>query len=718
MQFVFNNFVLDCEQRVLWAQGQVVPLSPKVFDTLRLLVQAGGRIVTKKEFMDELWPDSFVEDGNLTQNIFILRKVLGTSADGRPYIETVPRRGYRFMGPIHNALGTVPSVDLPPLSDPPTADDPSSRSSAESLPSAELLPPASRRNLYLVTIASLILVTLVSGLSAVMRWRNQPRVGASLRLTNDGGRKDLSISRATLVTDGRDLFFTEEKEGRPILAQVSVNGGETSYTTVPAPNNHLVSLGPGGRFLLFGSDWQVLPAVPLLSRNLATGDFTSVFDLHAQDAVWSADGTKLAFSQPGKLFVRSRDGSISLIATVQGVIYWPRWSPDGKTIRFSENYEGYHDRLWQVDANGGNLHQLFTGQSDSNHVCCGSWTASGRSFVYLSIQANNNSIHVRPGVEGGWNLFAQEPIDIPAAPLDQWTAPVPSADGKHLYAIGEQLHGRLVRIDPLTRRTEPFIGGISAEGVAFSPDHADIVWTSYPEGTLWRSHSDGSARVQLSQAPLIARFPHWSPDGSAIVFVAARPGTDWRLYSVPANGGAITPILQESNGQGVATWSPDSKSLVFGHLVDGAKSRTSFFGIETLRLSDRKATFIPGSAGMWTARWSPDGRYISAVTIDNQTLKLYDMQTGTWTDLAHGSINDVAWSPDSTSLFFDAALGAEPVLYRVRLSDRKVETYATLNNFRRAGFFAPWLGVAPDGSPILLEDSSIQEVYSLAIDLR
>jgi hypothetical protein len=105
------------------------------------------------------------------------------------------------------------------------------------------------------------------------------------------------------------------------------------------------------------------------------------------------------------------------------------------------------------------------------------------------------------------------------------------------------------------------------------------------------------------------------------------------------------------------------------------------------------------------------------VTEDNQTLRLYDMQKGLWSDLAHSNINDVVWSPDSKSLFFDTNLGSDPALYRVRLSDRKLELWATLKDLRRAGFFAPWLGMAPDGSPILLEDVSIQELYSIALNL-
>ena len=468
---------------------------------------------------------------------------------------------------------------------------------------------------------------------------------------------------------------------------------------------------------------------PLISKDFTTGAFTPIFNLRAHDASWSHDGKQLAYAQYGELFVRSADGSTRLVASVKGLLYWLRWSPDDRRLRFSENYDGDHDRIWQVDGSGANLHPLFAQQADKDRVCCGSWTPSGRAFLYLSNEFHSSSIHVRPESSGvvdrllrwvKWDR-QQSSIDIPAAPLDTWGAPAPGLDGKHVYAVGEQLRGKLVRIDPATRKPEPYLGGISAEGVSFSPDHSELVWTAYPEGTLWRSRIDGTHRMQLTQGPLIARFPHWSPDGGTIVFIAARPGLDWQLYTVPANGpasgGQAKLLLQESIGQGVATWSPDGKALAFGHILDLSQARIRAFAIETYRLSGGKASILPESSGLWTARWSPDGRYLSAVTRDNQTLKLYNMQTGTWSDLAKGSINDVVWTLDSKYLFFDTAFGSKPVLYRVRISNRKLESFANLENIRRAGFFAPWVGVAPDGAPILLEDTSIEELYSIAVNL-
>src|SRR5438128_4264517 len=102
--YEFGIFRLDTAERVLLRSGRVVPLTPKVFDTLALLVQKSGHVVGKDELMNEVWPDSFVEESNLTQNIFVLRKVLGEDSDGRPFIETVPKRGYRFIASVRGVF--------------------------------------------------------------------------------------------------------------------------------------------------------------------------------------------------------------------------------------------------------------------------------------------------------------------------------------------------------------------------------------------------------------------------------------------------------------------------------------------------------------------------------------------------------------------------------------------------------------------------------------
>ncbi len=87
-----------------------VPLSPKVFEVLRVLVQNAGHLVEKERLLKEVWPDSFVEEGALNRSVSLLRKALGESQEGRDYIQTVPTRGYRFVAPVEDAVTTVPPL--------------------------------------------------------------------------------------------------------------------------------------------------------------------------------------------------------------------------------------------------------------------------------------------------------------------------------------------------------------------------------------------------------------------------------------------------------------------------------------------------------------------------------------------------------------------------------------------------------------------------------
>ena len=102
----FGPFHLDVRERRLSRGCDVIPLRLKVFDTLRVLVENAGRLVTKQELLDTVWPETTVEENNLNHNVSVLRKALGERATGQQYIETVPRVGYRFVAPVEAAVST------------------------------------------------------------------------------------------------------------------------------------------------------------------------------------------------------------------------------------------------------------------------------------------------------------------------------------------------------------------------------------------------------------------------------------------------------------------------------------------------------------------------------------------------------------------------------------------------------------------------------------
>src|SRR5579863_7081513 len=101
----FDAYRIDPEQRLLISGDSPIPLAPKVFDTLLVLVESGGCIVEKGELLKRVWPDTFVEEGSVARNISILRKALGENPDDQRYIQTIPKRGYRLIPPVR----TVPN---------------------------------------------------------------------------------------------------------------------------------------------------------------------------------------------------------------------------------------------------------------------------------------------------------------------------------------------------------------------------------------------------------------------------------------------------------------------------------------------------------------------------------------------------------------------------------------------------------------------------------
>src|ERR1051325_2115169 len=113
--FEFGPFRLDTTEKLLFKHGEPLPLAPKAFELLAILVKRSGHLVDKNDLLREIWPDSFVEESSLTQNIYVLRKVLSESHDEPRYIETVPRRGYRFVADVQ-AIGGDARLALEPRS--------------------------------------------------------------------------------------------------------------------------------------------------------------------------------------------------------------------------------------------------------------------------------------------------------------------------------------------------------------------------------------------------------------------------------------------------------------------------------------------------------------------------------------------------------------------------------------------------------------------------
>lgn len=556
--------------------------------------------------------------------------------------------------------------------------------------------PKGRR---IAVAAAVVVIVLIAAAALAYFWMQPPAapvLSNYVQLTHDGQPKGLGI------TDGSRLYLYWSAADYTGLAQMSVSGGEPQKLPILSSMNMSPrSLSPDGSELLVVDAHGIPPMGPLWSIPILGGSPRRLGDLAGNGGDWSPDGKWLAYSDASNIYLANADGSEThkLVALNNtDVVMYLMWSPDGAYLRFTEaNFSTGARTIWQVSANGTNLHRLFPG-------CCGRWTADGKYFVFVL----RNQIWAVPR-RGSWPRPEPKPIQLTSSPM-ALSDPVPSKDGKKLFVMGATTRGQLMRYDLKSGRFVSFLGGISAEYVAFSKDGQSVAYVSYPEGTLWRSKADGSDPLQLTYADY-AFMPRWSPDGKEILFWESPVGKPSRIYEVSADGGTPRQLLPDDpSPQQDPNWSPDGSKIVFA-----GNSNDSASAVRILDLKTGKVSTLPGSQGMFSPRWSPDGRYIPALSRDSKTLSMFDLQTQKWVQLATAvTIGWLNWSKDGASLLFLGRLETtgETVL-KVRLSDRKVEQIVDLKNFVATGRYGSSLAVAPDDSPLLLRDAGTYDVYSL-----
>jgi len=303
-------------------------------------------------------------------------------------------------------------------------------------------------------------------------------------------------------------------------------------------------------------------------------------------------------------------------------------------------------------------------------------------------------------------------VQLTTGPLN-FGFPLPSRDGKKLFAQGWQPRAEMVSYDAKSGAFLPFLPDTDAGQVDFSRDGKLAVYVRSTDATLWRSKLDGSDRLQLTYPPLQVTVPHWSPDGTQVAFSGAKPGEPYRIYRIPVDGGSPEQ-LSSGRSDLDPSWSKDGNALMFGVLP--LEDSPEPAKIMLLDLKTRALTQVAGSDGICCPRWSPDGRWVIAESADNLRLLLLDLSTQKWRQLIDkmGIIGYMTWSWDSKSVGFDTWGTADPGFFRVGVPDGQVARVITLKNIRR--FFPQWgmwSGLAPDGSPLLVRDISTQEIYAL-----
>jgi Tol biopolymer transport system component/DNA-binding winged helix-turn-helix (wHTH) protein len=706
----FGLFEANLETGELHKSGIRVRLQAQPFRILSMLLERPGEVVTREEIQQQLWGDNTIVDfdHSLGTAINKIRDALGDSAENPRFIETLARRGYRFIAPVSIPDAVVAAAGYALSAD---------------VPEAAIV--KSRR--WLWWAAGAVVALLAIGAAFVVGASRAAGAAAPPFITqvtfsgrvSPGDPQFESLPGS--ATDGSRIYFSEIENGRSQMAQALIADGETSLLGVPAEiaAPALGDISPDGSELLLRNHLSTGAEQALWIVSTIGGDARRVPGVLAHDATWMPDGKRILYAENNDLLIAGEDGTgVQKFATLPGRAFWLRWSPDGKLLRFTLlNSENHTTALWQIEANGKGAHPLLPGWNSPPAECCGSWTEDGRYFVFQSTRSGDSNIWQiddKPGLFG-----SSKPEQITNGPLS-FQAPITARNGDRIFFIGLNTRSELLGYDAKRNIFVPYASNLSNAGrVTFSRDQQWVAWVKEDDGTLWRSRVDGSQRVQLTPRPMRVFMMHWSPGGRKLVLMGREPGSVWRLYTVDMEGGHLQALLDEDHNEADPGWSPDGKTIVFGRLPQLMSAEPGPKAIYLLNLETKKVSELPGSEGLFSPRWSPDGRYIAALSLDQAKLMLYDTTTKKWRMLAQEDIADPVWSHDGKAIYFHDFVEAGQSIYKLTIADDHKERIAGLRDLRSSDAVDyRFAGIAPGGVPLVNVRLSTANIYSALVRQR
>ena len=677
----FGIFEVDGRRSELLRGGTPVKLREQSFRILLLLLERAGDLVTREELRQVLWPsDTYVDfDHSLNSAIMKLRDALGDSADKPLYIETIPKRGYRFVAPV--------SVPLPPQNAivSPERDSPAPRGSAghgrrlawlvggttallilgfvttwlvrRRTPGTPLTPEAlslsaSRtHSSELVSLRGSISVPKLSpdAKEIAFLWDGE-RLGGDLYVqlirSDRGDEKPLRLthtSRGFLCCvnwspDGRDLAYGYcDDNGGAVFTVSALGGAPRRITDVSC----LYGVGgwpvwaPDGKSLIIIDQCTPNTAPTLMRLSLATGEKHCLGQPSAGldgdfDPILSPDRKTLAFIREATegnsdiYTLTLNTGKIHRL-TEEGKAIWAfMWTADSRNVVFRSAREGLAS-IWRIPASGGTI------EKENVYPEVGTLSADGRLLVYLT----------NPGATSYFPI-AGMPTTIMRADL--------SAAGGHVISVKDVIASANLN-----------------DGPQLSPDGTQIVFASNPANStgfgeeIWKSNIDGSDAVQLTPADQHAGTPRWSPDGKVIAFDAS-PGFHTQIFVMDSDGRNRRAMLGGDTNYVTPSWSHDSRFLYY------SSNRTGSYQVWKREIATNIDTQITHHGGLGPLE-SYDGKAIYYSKLDGagvwevstgggDEIRLIDPpHSGYWGYFAVAEsgiyVLDTQYKPKPTILFYD-----------------------------------------------------------------
>lgn len=708
----FGAFEADIHTHELWKEGIRIRLIGQPFEILAVLLSKPGQLVTREELRARLWPaDTFVDfNHGLNAAVNKLREALCDSADQPRYIETLPRRGYRFIATAERVAvptngqsqgQTVQKQDsvLEASAHPRDAAKDELTFSVDETASDEKPARLRNRSVWLPILTPA--VALVVGLFAFLLWfylshNSTKRVGRRALLT-PVPLTDLAdpTSEPAFSPDGTRVAFRRQGYAAANSGIFVKKIGSQQLLQLTANQDCCPAWSPDGRTIAFSRFTDTEHEIYTVSsggggsRKLYT---TAIGSRHGE-LDWSPDGESIAFvgeSSPGtsSIFFLSQNGSAHRITQPAPLNndWGPAFSPDGQSLAFIRTQEtGLPENILVMPAGGGESRTVVTFYNGI--LGSPAWTSDGQSILFAS-----GGGLLRAPVFGGDQITRIE---------EAGSAVRHPATARKAYALAYQGVSEAYSVWELNPNdANPTPHGLIVsesgrnEGAQISPDGKKVAFMSSRSGTmeLWISDRDGSNPYQVTAMNSIGT-PRWSPNGRSIAF-----DVGWRdrgaIFVVDVPGGLPRPLAQGSSDNLVPNWSRDGKWVYF------ASNRTGMWQVWKAAPQGGPAIQVTTHGGF--AAWpSADGKtlFYSKFNMPDPEVWRVSVDGGLETRVPQVRPADWgAWAPVQKGIYFVAEdVNQQPIVMFFDFANSRVRKIATLDKLPF------WLSASPDGNSILYE---------------
>jgi Tol biopolymer transport system component/DNA-binding winged helix-turn-helix (wHTH) protein len=621
--YTFGEFSLNVEDHTLDRNGETIPITPKMFDLLLVFLENPGRVLKKDFLLQTVWPDSFVEEGNITYNIRQLRRVMEDDAQSPKYIETIPRRGYRFLLPVDSFTTVTPDKDEATIAGEQAVRDSDVQRSS--------------RPYVLLTLAALV---ILGGVLVVVGWLysrstfgGAPVLSAPLaseKLSTDGG-----VFHIAITPDGKNVVYTHKSGGKQgvWLRQL----GNSNNVQLVAPSDDFyggLAISPDGKDVYFARGSKQISGLSIYRMPIYGGVPERLVDLTQGWISISPDGNKISFVRCTytdddycSLFLAdSRDGK-----NEEKLVTRPRpfrigdneISPDGKQVAFAvgQSRTGSNDFTFNVVDIETGAEREITSQRffNINYIA---WLPQNGGYLVTALELPDKSYRI-------WRISPSGESTKLTSDSETYSRLGLDASGSLLVTTQIQPDFRLMLFDAEHPETPPRPLA-DAASVTFAPD-----------GKIFFS----SLRTGDSEI--------WSID----------PNTTDQKQLTSAEGGDVAPIV-----------SPDNLTVFF------ESSRTGILQIWRMNTDGTDQRQVTTQEGGFPLRVSPDQRWVYYHSPLNNTIRRVSIETGQEELVMKEKSLTLALSPDTTQVAFSERQGKDIVISIYSIADQSLVKSFTIPN--------------------------------------